>query len=522
MKIAPVSFKQWRADLPAGLVVFLVALPLCLGIALASEAPLFSGIIAGIIGGIVIGYFSGSDLSVSGPAAGLTAIVAAAITELGSFEVFLVAVVLSGLFQIALGMLKAGVIGYYFPSSVIKGMLSGIGLLLILKQIPHALGIDQDAFGDEEFFQLDGENTFTEIAKAITHISPGALVIALVSMGLLLLWDRPFIKKLGFTRIIPGALVVVVLGAVMNLLFGWWIPAWKLDARHLVELPSLRTASDWAMAFQFPDFGALITHPGLILTAATIAVVASMESLLSLEATDKLDPYKRSSPANQELIAQGIGNTLSGLIGGLPMTAVIVRSSANVQAGGRTRLSALVHGFMLLISVLLIPGLLNLIPYASLAAILLLVGYKLSSVKQIIAMYRLGWDQFLPYVVTILGIVFTDLLKGIALGMVVAVFYILRGNYRTPYFFHRETHPTGERIVLELAQEVSFLNKASVLLTLQHLPDNSTVLIDCTKTREMDYDVREIIWDFAETAKLKNIRLEIKGVEKPQKSASAH
>ncbi len=510
IKFEPVTFRQWRHDLPAGLVVFLVALPLCLGISLASGAPLFAGILAGVIGGIVVGFLSGSQISVSGPAAGLITIVLGAIQGLG-FEGFLAALVLAGVLQLVMGYLKAGVIGYYFPSAVIKGMLAGIGLILILKQFPHAMGYDQDVMGEEAFFQFDGETTFSEIWISLTSFAPGALIIALVSLAILIFWERPAMQRRPISRLIPGALVAVVAGILLNQLFGWVWPVVKLENAHLVQISLFDNSGKMNQLLTWPDFGMLLKGPQVYVSAFTIALVASIETLLSLEAVDKLDPHKRTSSTNQELKAQGIANILSGLVGGLPITSVIVRSSANMQAGSRTRFSAIFHGVLLLLAVLTISSVLNLIPLASLAAILLLIGYKLSSIRKVLAVYKLGWEQFLPFVVTILGILFTDLLRGIGMGLVIAFFFILKGNFHNAYFFRKETRGKGEQIVLELAQEVSFLNKASLQHTLSELPEGSRVVIDCSKTLVMDLDVREIIHDFKETARLKNIDLQIIG-----------
>jgi MFS superfamily sulfate permease-like transporter len=509
--IKGLTFKYLKNDLPAGLVVFLVALPLCLGIALASGAPLFSGIIAGMVGGIIVAFASGSSLSVSGPAAGLTVIVLNAITQLGSYEVFLLAVAIAGLLQIALGYLKAGIIGYYFPSAVIKGMLAAIGIILILKQIPHAIGYDVDNEGDFDFIQADGQNTFSEILNSINHLHPGAVIIAVVSLIILILWERPFLKKYAFFKIVPGALLIVVAGIAINEWFYASNSILHLTGDKLVRLPVAASAAGFINQFTLPDFSALGNYH-VYVVALTIAIIASLESLLSVEAADKLDPYKRNTPTNRELKAQGLGNFISGLIGGLPLTAVIVRTSANINAGAKTKLSAIFHGLLLLGSVIGLASVLNKIPLACLAALLLMVGYKLAKISLFKSMYKLGWDQFLPFIVTVLAIQFSDLLRGIALGMVVSVFFILRNNYKRAYFFHKEKHHTGEKIVIQLAEEVSFLNKGSIVLTLDHLPDNSTVVIDGSKSENIDMDVLEIIHDFKKTAELRNIQLELKSI----------
>ncbi len=507
-KIKVFSFNYWKNDLPSGLVVFLVALPLCLGIALASGAPLFSGIIAGIVGGTVVASVSGSALSVSGPAAGLTIIVLNAITKLGSYETFLLAVMLAGVIQLTLGYLRAGIIGHYFPSSVIKGMLAAIGLILIFKQIPHALGYDKDTEGDFYFFQVDGENTFSEIINSVNHLSLGAIIISAISMIILILWEKPFLKKYAFFKNVPGALIVVCLGVFINYLFTTYKPEWALENGHLVKLPVADSASAFVGQFTLPDFTAF-SNPQVYVVAFTLAIIASLESLLSVEATDKLDPEKRNTPTNRELKAQGIGNIVSGLIGGLPVTAVIVRSSANINSGGKTKLSAIIHGILLLLSVLFLAHILNQIPLACLAAVLLMVGYKLAKVSLFKSMFKLGWDQFLPFVVTVVVILLTDLLKGICVGMAVSIFFILRNNYKRPYFFVKSNHHEGEIITIELAEDVTFINKGSVTLTLYHLPENSKVIIDGRKSKSIDLDVLEIIHTFNETAHLKNIEVQL-------------
>ena len=515
----PNLFSNLKYDLPASIVVFLVALPLCLGIALASGAPLFSGIIAGIVGGIVVGFASGSQIGVSGPAAGLAVIVLSAIQEFGTFEVFLLAVVVSGVIQMLLGFAKAGIIGYYFPSSVIKGMLSGIGIIIILKQIPHALGYDKDYEGNFSFVQPDGHNTLSELYYMLDFVSPGAIIIALVSLAILVLWEQPFMQRRPVFKIVQGPLVVVVAGILFNLLFQS-MPQFALKGDQIVNIPVAESLSGFLGLFTLPDFFQ-ITNPQIYITAITIAVVASLETLLCVEATDKLDPNKRITPTNRELKAQGLGNILSGLIGGLPVTQVIVRSSANIQSGGRSKASAIIHGFILLIAAMSIPHILNLIPLASLAAILFLVGYKLAKPALFKQMYQLGKAQFVPFMVTILAIVFTDLLVGIGMGLVFAVFYVLYNNYKKPYFFYPEKHEEGAAIRFELAEDVTFLNKASILQTLNHFPENSKVIIDATNSVNIDLDVIEIIEDFRQNAQYKNIELEILGLyeqKKPKES----
>lgn len=505
-------FDNLKYDFPASIVVFLVAVPLCLGIALASGAPLFSGIIAGIVGGIVVSLISGSPLGVSGPAAGLAVIVLTAIQDLGAFDVFLLTVVLAGVIQLILGFAKAGIIGYYFPSSVIKGMLSGIGIIIFLKQIPHAFGYDGDPEGDFAFSQVDGHNTFSELYYMLEAISPAAVIITAVSLTVLILWEQPFMKKIKAFQVIQGPLVVVAGGILLNVLFQS-MEGWGLRADQLVSIPVADGFSGFVNLFTLPDFSA-ITRPEIYVTAATIAVVASLETLLCVEATDKLDPFKRVTPTSRELKAQGIGNMVSGLIGGLPVTQVIVRSSANIQSGGRTKASAFFHGILLLLCVMAIPHVLNLIPLASLAAILFLVGYKLAKPVIFKEMYALGREHFIPFMVTILGIVFTDLLIGIGIGMVVSIYYILYSNYRTPYFFDPEKHhEEGEHIRLELSEAVTFINKANILKSLDSIHDNCKVTIDATRTVDIHHDVLEIIEDFEQSAEVRNIEVELIGFE---------
>ena len=496
-----------KNDLPASVIVFLVAVPLCLGIALASGAPLFSGIIAGIVGGIVVGALSGSQLGVSGPAAGLAVIVLTAINELGAFEIFLLAVVLGGIFQLILGFLRAGIIGYYFPNSVIKGMLSGIGIIIILKQIPHAVGYDKDYEGSLSFAQPDGHNTFSELFYMFEAISPGALIIAAISLLILILWEQPFMKKNKVFKLIQGPLVVVGLGIILNLIFQN-IPNLALRADQVVAIPVSESISGFFKLFTFPDFSQ-IGNTAVWITGITIAVVASLETLLCLEATDKLDPFKRVTPANRELKAQGVGNIISGLIGGLPITQVIVRSSTNIQSGGRTKMSAIMHGVVLLLCAMVIPKVLNLIPLASLAAILFLVGYKLAKPALFKQMYGLGPKYFVPFIVTILGIVFTDLLVGIGIGLAVAIFYLLYNNYKKPFFFASDTHLKDGVIHLVLAEEVTFINKASIQRTLTQIPDGSKVILDASKSVYIDHDVVEIIEEFKVNAQYRNIELEV-------------
>jgi len=503
-----------KYDLPASLIVFLVAVPLCLGIALASGAPLFSGIIAGIVGGIVAGGLSGSQLGVSGPAAGLAVIVLMAIQELGAFEIFLLAVVIGGVFQLLLGYAKAGIIGYYFPSSVIKGMLSGIGIIIILKQIPHAVGYDKDYEGSLAFAQPDGHNTISELFYMFESLSMGAIAITAISILILILWEQKFMKKIRLFQIIQGPLIVVGLGIVLNLIFQN-MPELALTGEQVVKIPVPDSISGFLSQFTFPDFGS-ITNPAVWITGATIAVVASLETLLCLEATDKLDPFKRVTPANRELKAQGVANIVSGLIGGLPITQVIVRSSTNIQSGGRTKMASIFHGIIMLVSAMAIPFLLNLIPLASLAAILFLVGYKLAKPVLFKQMYGLGQGHFIPFMVTILGIVFTDLLMGIGMGLAVAIFYVLYNNYKKPFLFQKDQHLEDGVIRLALAEDVTFINKASIQRTLSQIPDGSKVVIDASKSINIDFDVIEIIDEFEVNAKYRDVDLTI--IERERKS----
>ncbi len=498
--------KNLGKDIPAGVVVFLVALPLCLGIALASGAPLFSGVIAGIVGGLVVGSLSGSQLSVSGPAAGLTVIVLNAIADLGTFESFLLAVFLAGVFQVILGIAKAGVIGHFFPSSVIKGMLSAIGLILILKQIPHALGDDEDYEGDEAFFQSDGENTFTEIALAFQNIEPGALIICIISIAILVLWETRTFSGMGWTNVIPGPLVAVGFGMLTNsIIYTKAIPSLSLSGKHMVSLPKIESATDFFNELTFPDFSGIL-DPDILIVAITIAIIASLETLLSLDAVDKLDPLKRIAPASRELWAQGAGNMISGLIGGLPVTAVIVRSTANISSGGRTKVSAIFHGLLLLMSVTLFPTILNLIPLAGLAAVLLMVGYKLAKPSLFKSVYNQGMNQFLPFIITILAILFTDLLIGICIGIAVGIFFVIKANL-TRGIVVNVSDPNTYNI--NLVKDVSFLNKAFLRQNLRDIPNNSTVIFRESDSIFIDHDIIETIDDFCITAKNKNIKVEM-------------
>jgi len=498
----------FRHDGPAGTVVFLVALPLCLGIALASSAPLFSGIIAGIVGGLVVSLLSGSHVSVSGPAAGLAVIVATAIGTLGSFRAFLAALVIAGVLQFLLGVFRAGVIAQYVPNSVIKGMLAAIGVLIILKQLPHALGRDKDWEGDMSFFALGGENALTDIAASVMSASPGAVLISVVSLAVLLGWDK-LAKQSTFFKLVPGALATVLLGIAMNQSLGYLAPAWKLtDAQHMVSLPVAASLGDFFSNFILPDFS-VITNKAVWVTAATIAIVASLETLLSLEAADRLDPYKRISPPDRELMAQGAGNLISGLIGGLPITSVVVRTSANIYAGARTKQSAFIHGLLLFASTLLIPGLLNLTPLVSLAVVLLAVGYKLTNVDLYQRMYRDGWHQFLPFIITVVAVVFTDLLLGVVIGMVVGLFFVIRENHHEAISIVSQDN----MYLMRFNKDLTFVNKSELRTKLRNLPNGSHVLIDGTKALYIDHDIYEALDDFKQLAPYKGIHVELKRME---------
>lgn len=464
-----------------------------------------AGLITGIVGGIVVSWLSGSPLSVSGPAAGLTVIVLAGIEDLGSYEAFLLAVVVSGVFQFILGLVRAGLIAYYFPSTVIKGLLAAIGVILILKQIPHGIGFNGDLEGSLAFAQPDGRNTFTEIPYAIGHFHLGALIIAAVGLALLVIWNKS--ETLKKTRWLPGPLAVVASGIVLNEVFRTAAPGLANEGDLLVTLGGGSLLAEIRM----PDWSRL-ADPMVYTTGAIIAAVGSVETLLCVEAVDKLDPFKRSSDTNKELRAQGVGNAIAGLLGGIPMTAVIVRGSTNVQSGGRTPMSAFVHGLLLLVSVLAVPDLLTRIPLAALAAVLLHVGYRLAPISLFISMYRRGLDQFVPFVVTVGAILFTDLLIGVAIGMAVAVFYILRANLATPYFMHNmDVVEEGDRprIHIELSENVTFLNKASVNKALHELPDKAMVEIDGSHATYIDRDVLELIEEFKQSAHARGIEVSV-------------
>jgi MFS superfamily sulfate permease-like transporter len=505
-------FANLKSDFASGLVVFLVALPLCLGIAMASGAPLFSGIISGIIGGIVVGYLSTSHISVSGPAAGLTAIVLTAITDLGAFDIFLTAVFIAGLMQLALGFIKAGSISNYFPTNVIEGMLAGIGIIIILKQLPHAFGYDSDFEGDQSFLQSDGNDTFSALLSIFNYIQLGSIIITILSLIILISWDKvPFLKKL---KLIPGALVAVVTGVILNEIFIASGSSLAIAKEHLVSLPVPSSLEEFKSIIVTPNFSGL-TNPKVWVIALTIAIVASIETLLSIEAADRMDVQKRYTDTNIELKAQGVGNMISSLLGGLPLTSVIVRTSANSNSGAKSKLSAIIHGILLLISVVSIPLVLNKIPLATLAAILLLVGYKLAKPTTFKHFWEKGKYQFVPFISTLLAVVFTDLLKGVALGIAISIIFVLKGNLKRAYSFRKEEYADGDVIHIDLAQEVSFLNKAAIKLTLNDIPENSKVIIDAKDTVYIAHDILDLIHEFKTTRAVdQNIKVKLKGFKK--------
>ncbi|GLI95649.1 SulP family inorganic anion transporter [Methylocystis echinoides] len=501
-------------DIPAGVVVFLVALPLCLGIAVASGAPPFSGVIAGIVGGLVVSVVSGSQLSVSGPAAGLTVIVAAAVEKFGLGGAVL-AVALSGLFQIGMGYARAGVIGAYFPSAVIKGMLAAIGLILIVKQLPHAIGYDADADRDLSFLEDGANATFSFVWSSLNSISPGSTIVALVSLAILLLWDTDRIRGNRILALVPGPLVAVLFGILFNLAAQAVAPFFAISPQHLVTLPPISGPLEFAGQIHLPDFR-LLTDYHICVTAATLALVGSLETLLSLEAVDKLDPLKRTAPTNQELKAQGVGNLLSGIMGGLPITAVIVRSSANINAGAHTKVACIVHGVLLLLSVMFLASVLNMIPLACLAAVLLLTGYKLAKPRLVAEQFEKGFEQFAPFAVTIAAILLTDLLKGMAIGMAVGLFFVLRTNYHSAFTLTRD----GNHYLLRLQKDVSFLNKAPLRTILEEIEGDSFVVIDGTRATFIDRDIMETLEDFMKAASDSNIRVILKDLPRFEKTAA--
>ncbi len=510
-KLSHSPFHNFRSDLPSSVVVFLVALPLCLGIALASGAPPISGVLAGIIGGIIVGAVSRSPLGVSGPAAGLAVIVLHAIGELG-FELFLCAVVLGGAIQIVLGLLRAGVLAYYFPSAVIKGMLAGVGIIIVMKQVPHAFGYNAEYEGSFQFIEPSGENTFTALGAMLDYINLGSIIITAVCLGLIILWEQPIIKE-SKLKLVPGPLLAVGTGIGLGAIFS---STFKMGPTFFVALPDVSFSNLGALV-TLPDFSGL-TSPVVWKTAGVIAVVASLETLLCVEATDKLDPERRVTPTNREVFAQGTGNVISGLIGGLPITQVIVRSSANIQSGGRTKASTIIHGFLLLACLLLIPDLLRMVPLASLAAVLLVVGTKLAKPALFRQMYKGGRYQFVPFVVTIVGVVFTDLLTGVMIGMAVGIFFILYKNYRTSFHFDPDGYRPGEPVRMILSEDVSFLNKASLQRTLGALPKGARVVIDGSSVHDLDPDIDEVIRDAVVRAPHQGVQIELTGFEPESRS----
>ena len=494
-------FSHWKTNFQASIVVFLVALPLCLGIALASGAPMSSGLVAGIVGGLVVGSLSGSPISVSGPAAGLTVIVATALQNLGSFELFVAAVFISGLFQILFSLFRGGVIGDYFPTSVIRGMLAAIGLILILKQFPHAVGYDADYMGDESFEELGGQNTFTRLLFTLKMLHPGAMIISLLAMGIMLGWEKLAEKGKKFFQLIPGALVAVITGVALGKIFSS-LPALALRAEQHVSLP----LSGLAEAKVFLPGLADLLNPKVLMVAFTIALVGSLESLLSVDAADKLDAEGRTTDKNRELLAQGIGNAVSGLLGGLPLTAVIVRTSANANAGARGHLSAILHGVWLLLAVVLIPAILNLIPLAVLAMILILVGYKLTKPKLIAQMYQRGWDQFIPFAVTIVAILLTDLLTGIGIGMAVGFVFVIKTNLHKAVVMVQD----GDLYLIRFHKDVSFLQKAGLQKMLRRIPSGASVLIDGSNSVFVDNDIVDLVEEFAARGPASGIQVALK------------
>jgi MFS superfamily sulfate permease-like transporter len=491
--------KNLKYDLSASIVVFFVALPLCLGIALASGAPLFAGVIAGVVGGIIIGTLSGSALGVSGPAAGLATIVFSYVTTLGSWESFLPVIIIAGFIQIAMGFLRLGTIAYYFPSSVIKGMLVGIGLLIIIKQIPYALGYSSDSGN-------------VKLINFYDSLAPGVILVSALSITLLICWEKFLSKKYQIFQAIPAPLAVVILGIALSGLYAGGLTPFSLHESHLVNIPVAKNFQEFFGNFQFPDFNQ-IKNPDIYIMALTLAIIASLETLLSTEACDKIDPQKRITPANRELKAQGVGNIICGLVGGLPVTQVIVRSSANVTFGAKTKLSAILHGFILLIAAISIPKLLNMIPLASLACVLLVIGYKLAKPEIFKQIYHQGQEQFLPFIATVIGILAFDLLKGIALGMIIASAYILINNFRNPYQQLRHKTSEEHQYIFKLSEEVSFLNRGKILEMLSKIPGGADVVIDGSHSKFIHYDVIEILKDFKISSKSKNITLKFKGID---------
>ena len=505
MKPTILYLKGFGSDFPSSVVVFLIALPLCLGVALASNAPLFSGIIAGVVGGIVIGFLSGSQLSVSGPAAGLTAIVAAAILKLPAFDFFLLSVVICGTLQLILGFVKAGVIGDYIPNCVIKGMLAAIGLILILKQFPHLIGYDANFEGDETFKQGNDENTFSGILHAFRNVTPVAVLIGIIGLAFQIFWEKFTNGKKGLIKLVPAPLLVVLISVIISEFFRYKGSEYAIDPKHMVNIPIASSPNDFISFFTTPDLAGLL-NKDVWMAGITLALVASLETLLSIEAVDDLDPYQRVTNKDRELKAQGVGNIISGFIGGLPITSVIVRSSANVNAGAKTKMSAVYHGILLLVCVAFIPSYLNQIPKAALAAILIFTGYKLAKPSLFKTHFKKGWDQFLPFVITIVAILLTDLLVGIMIGIAVGILFVVRSNFKTSVFIVNDHN----RYLFRLRKDVSFLNKPNLKNRLEEVPRDASVLIDATRADFIDKDIVEVIEDFMIHAPLKNIRVELR------------
>lgn len=497
-----------KDDIPAGIAVFIVTVPLSLGIALASGAPLFAGLITGIVGGLIVAPLSGSALGISGTAAGLSLIVLPAIQQMG-FDAFLLAVLFAGLLQVVLGLLKAGVIAYYFPSSVVNGMLCGIGTVIFLKQIPHAVGYDKDFEGDFSFSQLDEASSFSELVQMFGAIQPAAALITLASLAVILLWESGMLLRYRFCRTIPGPLAAVVIGVMLNECLRSFYPAIALGETHLVTIPVFENFSSMMRQLHFPDFSQR-SNPQIYSVGLTLAIVASLETLLSVEAVDKLDPYKRITPSDRELIAQGVGNIFSAMLGGLPMTQVIVRSSINIQSSAKTKMAGIVNGVLLLLAVLVMSGMLNKIPLASLAAILLVVGYKLAAQTALTSMYRSGWYQFVPFCATVAGLVFTNILAGILIGLTAALFSILMENFKSASYF--KDMQIGNKTIIRLTEHVSFLNRANIQQTLEALPPHSEVVIDATRSKFIDFDVYEIIQNFKSEAHHKHIKMTLENM----------
>ncbi|MBK7956873.1 MAG: bifunctional SulP family inorganic anion transporter/carbonic anhydrase [Bacteroidetes bacterium] len=504
------KMSHWTKDLNASLVVFLVAVPLCLGIAVACGVSPIAGLISGVIGGIVVGLISGSQISVSGPAAGLTAIVIASIEDLGSFELFLLATIFAGIFQVIIGFLKAGDIAKFFPSSVINGLLASIGIIIILKQIPHAFGDDLDVEGDFGFFQKDGQNTLSELLSIFDHVEPAAIIISVLGLLIMFLWNKtPFSKSF-----LQNSFVVVLMGIAVQYIFNLFLPAWALSPTHLVEIPDMKSLDSIAGAIGHPNFSQW-NNPKVIAVGAIIAFVASLETLLNLEAVDKIDPHRRVSPPNRELIAQGIGNIFCGLGGGLPVTSVIVRSSVNLHAGAQSKFSAIMHGFLILICVLLFPNILNLIPLSALAAVLIYAGVKLANKDLFVRMYKLGWNQFIPFIITVFAIYFTDLMIGMGIGLVVSFLFVIKNSYKSSFTTKTEMYYKENVMRIKLHEQINFFHKAKLSDLLEEIPSDTKVIIDGSNTNSIDDDVLELLNDFVHIkGPERNILVDLQGFRK--------